>query len=157
MKKLFFIIGAILIYSSTFAQKEKQLKPGEELKTDKNSPDWFRYYKSPKLQGRVFTIPLDSALRYGDAIAYEPKAKLLYRTDKGAVYALPLDNMPCLRPGIHSNMPIYKLSPNGYIPNALNKQPKLNGTINGIKIIPVEKWYFKQHLRRLDFPGKVPS
>ena len=31
-------------------------------------------------------------------INYAPKAKLLYETEKGFVYALPQDNMPCLVP-----------------------------------------------------------
>ena len=140
MKKLLFIITAILIYSSTYAQIEKEIKPEEQLKNYKNSPDWFRYYKTPKLQGPVFTIPLDKNFRNDDAIAYEPKAKLLYGTDKGNVYALPLDNMPCLRPDINSNMPMARLSPNGYIPNALNKQPNFKGEIKGIKISPPNKY-----------------
>ena len=56
------------------------------------------------------------------AITDMPKAKFLYETNKGKVYALPLDNMPCLVTTIHSNMPVSKNSPKGYIPNALQKR-----------------------------------
>ena len=58
-----------------------------------------------------------------------PEAKLLYNTDKGKVYALPLDNMPCLVPYVISNMPIARLDIKDYkkIPNAIPEQ----------KIIPV--------------------
>jgi len=56
------------------------------------------------------------------AISDMPKAKFLYETNKGKVYALPLDNMPCLVTTIQSNMPVYKNSPKGYIPNALRER-----------------------------------
>ena len=56
------------------------------------------------------------------AITDMPKAKFLYETNKGKVYALPLDNMPCLVTTIQSNMPVYKNSPKGYIPNALRER-----------------------------------
>ena len=56
------------------------------------------------------------------AITDMPKAKFLYETNKGKVYALPLDNMPCLVTTIQSNMPVYKSSPKGYIPNALRER-----------------------------------
>jgi hypothetical protein len=55
------------------------------------------------------------------AITDMPKAKFLYETNKGKVYALPLDNMRCLVPSIQSNMPVYKNSPKNYIPNALRE------------------------------------
>ena len=56
------------------------------------------------------------------AISDMPKAKFLYETNKGKVYALPLDNMPCRVPSIQSNMPVYKNSPKTYIPNALQER-----------------------------------
>ena len=56
------------------------------------------------------------------AITDMPEAKFLYETNKGKVYALPLDNMPCLVTTIQSNMPVYKSSPKGYIPNALRER-----------------------------------
>ena len=140
MKKLLFITGAILIYSFTYAQEIIIVKPNIELKTDKNSPDWYRYYKTPGLQNPLLKIPMDTTLQYEDAIAFEQKAKHLYQTEKGNVYSLPLDNMPCLRPEINSNMPVAKLSPNGYIPNALNKKPNIKGEIKGIKISPPDKY-----------------
>lgn len=50
-----------------------------------------------------------------------PKATFLFDTDKAKVYALPLDNMPCLVPkGYHSNMPVAKLIPTTQMPNASN-------------------------------------
>ncbi len=36
-----------------------------------------------------------------------PNAKFLFENKRGKVYGLPLDNMPCLAPEIHSNMPVY--------------------------------------------------
>ena len=52
------------------------------------------------------------------------QAKFLFKTDKGKVYALPQDNMPCLVPPINSNMPIARLNINELkkIPNALPQQ-----------------------------------
>ena len=60
-----------------------------------------------------------------------PKAKLLYETEKGLVYALPQDNMKCLIPDIKSNMPIASAKIPGYIPNPLHKNWKFDD-----KIIP---------------------
>ncbi|HUS02458.1 MAG TPA: hypothetical protein VMY77_12060 [Chitinophagaceae bacterium] len=53
-----------------------------------------------------------------------PQAKILFTTEKGKVYALPQDNMPCLVPNINSNMPVADLSINKTrkIPNALPEQ-----------------------------------
>lgn len=53
-----------------------------------------------------------------------PQAKLLYNTDKGKVFALPLDKMPCLVPNIISNMPIAILDLKEYkkIPNSIPEQ-----------------------------------
>ena len=64
-------------------------------------------------------------------INYAPKAKLLYETEKGFVYALPQDNMPCLVSKIQSNMPIAKNEIPGYIPNPLLKKGQ-----SPINIIP---------------------
>lgn len=44
-----------------------------------------------------------------EAFAFNvPKAKLLFETEKGKVYELPLDKMRCLDPVIRSNMPVIK-------------------------------------------------
>lgn len=44
-----------------------------------------------------------------DEYAFNNKeAELLHETEKGKVYALPLDDMRCLVPDISSNMPVYK-------------------------------------------------
>lgn len=53
-----------------------------------------------------------------------PQAKFLFNTDKGIVYALPLDKMPCLVPNIISNMPIAILDLKEYkkIPNSIPEQ-----------------------------------
>ena len=37
-----------------------------------------------------------------------PPATLLYQTEKGAVYQLPVDNMPCVVITINSKMPVLK-------------------------------------------------
>lgn len=66
-------------------------------------------------------------------------AKFLYNTDKGKVYPLPLDNMPCLVPQINSNMPVAKLYMKEYkkIPNALQEQKLIPQTETSIN--PSEK------------------
>src|SRR6187431_906101 len=58
-----------------------------------------------------------------------PQAQLLFSTDKGKVYALPQDKMPCLAPQIISNMPIAGLGLNEFkkIPNALPEQKIIPG------------------------------
>ena len=66
-------------------------------------------------------------------INYVPKAKLLYETENGFVYALPQDNMPCLVPKTQSNMPIAKSEITGYIPN-----PLLHKGQSPIKLIPLK-------------------
>ncbi len=74
-----------------------------------------------------------------------PQAKLLYNTDKGKVYALPQDNMPCLVPDeMYSfNYPKnYKQSyPKASIPNPYSMYDlipgRLHGKISGIKISPI--------------------
>ncbi len=63
-----------------------------------------------------------------------PKAKLLYETEKGFIYALPQDKMPCLVPRINSNMPIARSKVPGYIPNSLLKKGQ-----SPIEIIPLKK------------------
>jgi hypothetical protein len=60
-----------------------------------------------------------------------PKSKLLYEIEKGLVYALPQDNMKCLVPNFHSNMPIASAKIPGYIPNPFYKNKE-----NGVKILP---------------------
>lgn len=62
-----------------------------------------------------------------------PKAKQLYETEKGLVYALPQDNMRCLVPKIQSNMPIANAEVPGYIPNPLLKKDQ-----TPIRIIPLK-------------------
>ena len=59
-----------------------------------------------------------------------PQAKILYTTDKGTVYSLPLDNMPCLVPDIKSHLPVQKLDihPLRRIPNALPEYKIIPGT-----------------------------
>lgn len=55
------------------------------------------------------------------AAKLNPKAVFLYETNKGKVYALPLDNMLCLVTGIRSKMPVAKDFEQNFIPNALRK------------------------------------
>ena len=139
MKKLFFLISAIFFFSFANAQEVYKVKPDQILPHYKTNPEIYRYYKSPKFKGPLLKIPLDSTFQLNDATAFQPKAKFLYETDKGSVYALPLDNMPCLKPNFNSDMPVLKLSPNGYIPNALNVQPRMNGKINKVQVFPPTK------------------
>ncbi len=56
---------------------------------------------------KIFKVPT-SPPNITDVYAFNnKKAKLLYETEKGKVYALPLDNMRCLVADINSNMPVY--------------------------------------------------
>ena len=74
------------------------------------------------------TIMVDSL-----SIDLTPKAKLLYETDKGLVYALPQDNMRCLIPKIQSDMPVASAEGPGYIPNPLFQKRQ-----SPIKTIPLK-------------------
>ena len=139
MKKLFSLLGALLVFSFANAQEVYKVKPGHILPNYKSNPEIYRYYKSPKFKGPLLKIPLDSTFQLNDGTAFQPKAKFLYETDKGSVYALPLDNMPCLKPTFNADMPVAKLSPNGYIPNAINVQRKMNGKNNKIQVSPLKK------------------
>lgn len=78
------------------------------------------------------TIMIDSS-----SIDLTPKAKLLFETDKGLVYALPQDNMLCLVPRINSNMPVAPSEAPGYMPNPLLKKGQ-----NPVKIIPLKNYPF---------------
>jgi hypothetical protein len=51
----------------------------------------------------------------------EKKPKYLYETDLGKVYAMPPDNMPCLKPNFHSRMPVDKTAPSFSMPNPLKE------------------------------------
>lgn len=77
----------------------------------------------------------------------KPMAKLLYNTDKGKVYALPLDNMRCLVPDEMYTTSINKVRehykqyyPNASIPNALSQFDIIPGKISAIKISPSPDW-----------------
>ena len=101
MKQFPLLTFLLLAFSSVNAQEKKIITQNEMRHF--NLPDSLI---SPKML----------------AITDMPKAKFLYETNKGKVYALPLDNMPCLVTTIQSNMPVYKNSPKGYIPNALRER-----------------------------------
>ena len=78
------------------------------------------------------TILVDSL-----AVNITPKAKILYETDKGLVYALPQDNMKCLVATIKSDMPVASSKHPGYIPN-----PLVNKGLNPIITIPLKNSSF---------------
>jgi hypothetical protein len=101
MKQFPLLTFLLLAFSSVNAQEKKIITQNE-----------MRYFNLPD------SLISPKML----AITDMPKAKFLYETNKGKVYALPLDNMPCLVTTIQSNMPVYKNSPKGYIPNALRER-----------------------------------
>ena len=101
MKQFPLLTFLLLAFSSVNAQEKKIITQNE-----------IRYFNLPD------SLISPKML----AITDMPKAKFLYETNKGKVYALPLDNMPCLVTTIQSNMPVYKNSPKGYIPNALRER-----------------------------------
>lgn len=80
------------------------------------------------------------------SIDLTPKAKLLYETDKGLVYALPQDNMLCLVPRINSNMPVERSEGPGYIPNPLLKKGQ-----SPVRTIPLKNSPFTFQ-EKLNFP-----
>ncbi|HEV8079802.1 MAG TPA: hypothetical protein VGP43_03750 [Chitinophagaceae bacterium] len=73
-----------------------------------------------------------------------PKARLLYNTDRGKIYSLPLDNMRCLVPDemytINENKHYRQYYPPSSIPNPFRKYDivsgEQHGKISGIHIIP---------------------
>lgn len=106
------------------------------------------------LNGKQFYIPLEGLFSTNKSKSNKrpqvisdslPQAKLLYNTDKGKVYALPQDNMPCLvSDEMYSfNSPKnYKQSyPKSSIPNPYSKYDlitgQLHGKVSGIKISPI--------------------
>ncbi len=80
------------------------------------------------------------------SINLTPKAKLLYETNKGLVYALPQDNIPCLVSRGNSNMPIASSEVPGYISNPLLKKGQ-----DPVKIIPLKNSSFP-YQKKLNFP-----
>ncbi len=73
-----------------------------------------------------------------------PGAKLLFETEKGKVYELPLDKMRCLDPSFTSKMPVYRGFPGNElqiypvpIPNPLLQQNRSNGPL--LKKIPLPR------------------
>jgi hypothetical protein len=110
------------------------------------------------LNGKQFYIPLDGLFSTNKNRSNKrtqvisdslPQARLLYNTDKGKVYALPFDNMPCLVPDeMYSfNYPKnYKqYYPKGSIPNPYSRYDlipgRLHGKVSGIKISPIPNNY----------------
>jgi len=51
----------------------------------------------------------------------EKKPKYLFETELGKVYAMSLDNMPCLKQYFHSRMPVDKTAPGFSMPNPLKE------------------------------------
>ncbi|MDQ6755956.1 MAG: hypothetical protein M3004_03390 [Bacteroidota bacterium] len=96
---------------------------------------------SSPIEGIWGTTPVKKRTVIIDTI--KPIAKLLYNTDKGKVYALPLDNMRCLVPDEMYSMSLNKVRehykqyyPNTTIPNALPKYEIIPGKIFEIRITP---------------------
>ncbi|MDQ2719768.1 MAG: hypothetical protein M3Z26_08425 [Bacteroidota bacterium] len=67
--------------------------------------DYLKLMKKYKINDQKF--PKDSLL-FAQMLTLNPKAKFLYKTDKGSVYALPLDRMSCLVPDFHLKRQDYK-------------------------------------------------
>ncbi len=105
------------------------------------------------LNGKRYLIPLDGLLspvkrkpvKRNDIISdTSPQAKLLYNTDKGKVYSLPLDNMRCLVPDemytLNESKHYRQHYPPSSIPNPYNKYDIIpdeqHGKISGVKVIP---------------------
>ncbi len=58
------------------------------------------------------------------AFNFQQKPVFLFETEKGKVYANPLDKMRLLSPEFNSKMPVDKSSPLIYIPNAVPEKSK---------------------------------
>jgi hypothetical protein len=102
------------------------------------------------LNGKFSSLPIEGIMIPSPkrkiilADTTKPVAKLLYNTEKGKVYALPLDNMRCLVPGemyTYNEQRQYRqhYTPN-FIPNALSKMNiitvPLDGKIPEVKVYP---------------------
>lgn len=91
--------------------------------------------KIPGLKGRIDTAKIIKLKPVGKNLA---TAKFLYNTDKGGIYTLPIDNMPCLVSSKSDNMPVARMDMTAYkkMPNALLENkiiPEIN--LSEIKII----------------------
>lgn len=69
--------------------------------------------QSPKIDElKIYKTPSpflkDTLIKNLDLAFNVPGAKLLFENNLGKVYQLPLDNMKCLSPAFHSNMPVYQ-------------------------------------------------
>ena len=118
MKFLLFFVLSVLTFISTNGQPAFVIKKSD-------------YLKLLKKRSLTFKNPKDSII-LSELFAFKSqKAKMLYETEKGKVYQLPLDNMRCLVPDFKSNMPVAR----GFSPE-LNKEPK-------IKSVPIHNPLFR--------------
>lgn len=111
--KQFQLIAILLLIIS-------MVKGQQNLPPQKNDLDLMK-----KLLNQNFLLPknLRNTANIKELFALnDDKAKFLYETEKGEIYALPPDKMPYLKPEFHSNMPVDKKSPEIYIPNPLNSK-----------------------------------
>lgn len=132
MKNFLFLVSWLFLISSVNAQEKKNVVPDNKIQLFKSFPKTNipnPFFKTPESQTPYFVLPYGGRLN-DLAINNVPKAEFLYHTESGSVYALPLDNMPCLRPMILSEMPVRKSGSDGYIPNPLRN-------VTNVQIIPI--------------------
>jgi hypothetical protein len=108
MKLILFFLLSVLTFISTNGQTIFVIKKNDYLKLLKKGSLTFKNPKDSIILSELFTLK-------------SQKAKMLYKTDKGKVYQLLLDNMRCLVPEFKSNMPVYKGVPNHILPNTQQK------------------------------------
>lgn len=111
--KRFQLIIIFLIITSTL--KAQQILPQQKNDLDlmkKLLNQNFQFHKNLK----------DAKSKNLLALNDEQEPIFLYETERGKVYASPIDNMRYLSPKFHSNMPVYKKSPEIYIPNTLKSK-----------------------------------
>lgn len=111
--KHFQLIAILLIIISTVkAQQNLPLQKNDLYLMKKLLNQHFQFHKNLK----------DAKSKDLLALNDEQKPIFIYETERGKVYASPIDNMWYLSPKFHSNMPVYKKSPEIYIPNPLKRK-----------------------------------
>jgi hypothetical protein len=112
MKQAQILVSLIFIFSTLKAQDD-------HLSIKGDSAQLMNLLRQNKihLNGK-FTPTLGNELL---ALNTEKKPKYLYETEWGKVYAMPPDNMPCLKPNFDSRMPVDKTAPGFSMPNPLKE------------------------------------
>ena len=112
MKKFLAVAILLLFISTVKAQKDLQ---SQQKNLDLMKKLLHQNYK-------LYNNLEDSSNAKEYAFNNELTSTFLYETEKGKLFAMAPDNMRCLKPTFHSNMPVASKSPEIYIPNTLHNR-----------------------------------